>query len=161
MTLRPCMLLLGAVLLAAGCATQQGGKPDTPASTAVASDLMAVEKTANEAYQRQDWVESEKNFLLLTQKAPGEAEPWFRLGNIYARTHRPDLAIRAYREVVVRNPKHARAWHNMGIVQLQQAKMSFDELTKFADPADPITARSVKLSDGIDSLIGGGGENAP
>lgn len=146
-----------------GCAKLQSTKPGapTPATTPqpaentapAGADLLSVEREALEAYQRQDWATSEKNFVLLTQKIPAESEPWFKLGNIYARTERPELAVRAYREAVIRDPEHSRAWHNMGVVQLKQAAASFKELQKFADPDDPLYARGVELGNAIDGLV--------
>jgi tetratricopeptide (TPR) repeat protein len=105
------------------------------------------------AYTAQDWAESEKYYVELSRAVPSNVEPWFKLGNIYARTDRPELAIRAYRECVIRNPRHAKAWHNMGIIQLRQARGSFTQLQQFVNESNPLYEKSARISSGIETLI--------
>jgi len=116
-------------------------------------DLIAIKQEAEDTYQRKEWASSEEHYVLLTQKMPLEPEPWFRLGNIYARTKRPDQAVRAYREAVIRDPQHSRAWHNMGVIQLKQAGRSFAELQLITEPTDPLYQRSREMVDAIENLI--------
>src|SRR5690606_27049603 len=120
----------------AGCENMGGTRPEPQAAPA-GGDAVTIERTASEAYANRDWAEAERQYLLLTERVPQEPEPSFRLGNVYARTARPDLAVRAYREAVLRNPKHTRAWHNMAVVQLRQAAESLRELERFGDSDDP------------------------
>jgi cytochrome c-type biogenesis protein CcmH/NrfG len=61
----------------------------------------------------------------MTIDNPSEAYNWFKLGNVYARTNRPDAAKKAYREALVRKPENAKAWHNLGVIQLREAALSF------------------------------------
>lgn len=121
---------------------------------------MALASRAAEAYAKQDWATSESLYAALTQTNPGIVEPWFRLGNIYARTNRFDLALRAYREVVLRDAAHARAWHNMGVVQLRQAAQTFAELQKHAQPDDPFAARGAELGQAVHDLLAPAGPHA-
>jgi len=145
-------LLAGALAgLLAACQFPASSIRNEPAPSA--ADAETVERTAREAYDRQDWAQAEQQYLTLTTKEAASAEPWFRLGNIYARTDRADLAVRAYREAIARDPKHARAWHNMGIVQLQQAAASFGEIEKVASRDDPLYARSAEIRASIQALI--------
>ena len=147
------VLLIGAVMALcaglAGCGTHSPVKPDEPERI----DLTALQQQAEEAYQNKEWPLSEERYTLLTKKMPLEPGPWFRLGNIYARTDRPGLAIGAYREAVIRDPKHLRAWHNMGVVQLQEAQRTFAEILQAAEQTDPLYQRSHEMIDAIEGLI--------
>ena len=123
-------------------------KEDVPAA-----DLFEVKRLADEAYQRGDMVESEKEYAILVKALPEEAEHWFRLANVYYRTQRPDAAISAYREAVIRDPKYAKAWYNMGVVQLREAINSLGEMQTYSDPEDPMSRKGKYLLDGIIDLL--------
>jgi len=141
--------LPGLVLLVVLSACEQTPtKPDNPKI-----NLAETYSLAATAYDAKNWVESEKHYATLVQNAPGEAEPWFKLGNVYARTQRPELALKAYRETLVRNAQHAKAWHNMAIIQLRDAGESFSELQRLVETDDPLHAKSVKIQNAIDELV--------
>jgi len=118
-------------------------------------DLFDMEKRAATSYENSDWLESERYYSTLIENDPEKSLNWLRLGNIYARTDRPDAAIIAYREALIRDPELANAWYNMGIIQLRQAVYSFNEMQFHVDPADPVAVQSQKLLDGIMELIQG------
>lgn len=141
------VVLVGFLLAALGC-EQTPTKPDAPPI-----NLAEVYSLAAKAYAEQDWEGSEKHYATLTRKAPEEAEPWFKLGNIYARTQRPALAIQYYRETVVRDSQHIKAWHNMAIIQLRVARQSFVELEMLVKPDNPLHQKSVKIQKAIDDLV--------
>lgn len=138
------------LLLLAGCATQPLTRQPQPEE-----DLFEVEKLASAAYENSDWQESEKHYTVLVEKDPEQPLSWLRLGNIYARTNRPDAAVMAYREALVRDPKLTNAWFNMGLLQLKQAAYSFNEMQLHIDPDDPVAMEGGKLLEGILSLIKG------
>lgn len=144
--LRSLALIL--VLIALSACEQTPTKPDKPKI-----DLAKAYSLAAKAYDEQNWAESEKHYTTLVQNAPGEAEPWFKLGNIYARTQRSELALKAYRETLVRNAQHAKAWHNMAVLQLRDAGKSFGELQRIVDSEDPLHAKSVRIQNAIDELV--------
>jgi cytochrome c-type biogenesis protein CcmH/NrfG len=151
-------LILLAIALS-GC--ESFGKRSNASSTPPASvDLTQLDKDAAAAYAAQDWATSERLYVDLTKATPSATEPWFRLGNIYARTGRVEMAIKAYRETVIRDSKHARAWHNMGVVQLRQAAGSFAELAKYGAPEDPLVQRGAALGIKIEQLLAPAIENA-
>ncbi|MFT5133391.1 MAG: tetratricopeptide (TPR) repeat protein [Gammaproteobacteria bacterium] len=118
-------------------------------------DVLEIDKLASAAYERGDTVESEKHYSQLVREVPKEILPWFRLGNIYARTKRLDAAILAYKEVLIRDQSYANAWYNMAIVQLKQAASSFNEMQIYTDPSHPLHKRSKVAFDGILDLIKG------
>ena len=141
------VVLTSLLLVALGC-TQTPTKPEPPRV-----DLSEVYKLAAEAYDKQEWSTSEEHYLTLSRKAPEEAEPWFKLGNIAVRTNRPELAVEFYRETLVRDAQHVRAWHNMAIVQLRTAGQSFAELEMLLKPDDPLHEKSVKVQKAINELV--------
>jgi Tfp pilus assembly protein PilF len=149
MTVRPLIALVLAAALLAGCAN--GG---VDAGDAEQSDYLKVYNEALAAYQRGDLDRAEPMFVELSKAVPREADVWFRLGNIYARTKRPDAAVAAYREALLRKPAMQKAWHNMGMVQLRQAGNSFVELQRRVSETDPLFPRSKQLAESIIRLLG-------
>ena len=135
------------------CSNSQSKKDDETAKV----DILEINKLADAAYARGDMEESEKHYSVINREIPKEVLPWFRLANIYARTKRPDPAIRAYREVLVRDPAYANAWFNLAIVQLKQAANSFNEMQIYTDPSHPLHQRSKEAFEGILELIKGDG----
>jgi cytochrome c-type biogenesis protein CcmH/NrfG len=142
------------ILLLAGCAGNPAGRDKAAAEP----DLFQVRQAAASSYASKDYAESEKQYTLLVQKVPVEAENWFRLGNIYARTNRPEQAIAAYREALVRAPDNSKAWFNMAILQLNTAASSLTELQRNAPDGDPLAARSKEVVTQILNIIKGGSE---
>ena len=116
-------------------------------------DLFEIQHSADAAYQKDDLVEAEKHYTALVKAVPSEPINWFRLGNIYARTKRPDAAITAYREVLVRDPQFANAWYNMGIVQLKEAAHSFTQLQIYTGEDQPLYGQSRRVVDGILNIL--------
>ncbi len=116
-------------------------------------DPIQVEILADRAYDEKNWAVSEENYRKMAIALPVEAKPWFRLGNIFAHTDRPDDAIRAYREALVRRPDFTKAWHNMGVVQVKQAARTFNDLTIYADPDSPLYNKSERIYQGLMDLL--------
>ncbi len=126
------------------------------ATTTDLGEYLEIQNRANEAYQKEDWKNAEKDYKLLTQKTPGDVEPWFRLGNIYARTNNLDMAVSAYREALVRDQKNSKIWHNLGIVQLKQATNTFIEMVEYTDINDPLNKRARIYVNGMEDLMAAG-----
>lgn len=124
-------------------------KPDQPAM----QNLAEIYRLAAAAYDEQDWVASEKHYLNLTRNAPEEVEPWFKLGNVYARAQRFDRAIVCYREALVRDSRNVKAWHNMAVVQLRESGKSFLELEMLVEESDPLHEKSVRIQQAINELV--------
>jgi len=144
-------LLIAMVLLfALPACTPPGVKPDQEAGK---PDMFKLEHDADVAYQKGDLVTSEKDYLELVKKIPEESLHWFRLGNIYARTQRPDAAIVAYREAVLRNPQNSKAWYNMGIIQLREAANTFNQMQVHTESKDPLYTEGKRLMDAILGII--------
>jgi cytochrome c-type biogenesis protein CcmH/NrfG len=141
-------LLLGCVSLA-GCATGSLTAKDDPESR----DYLLLKDQADQAYIKKQYEIAATKYLHLTRTVPRDAEVWFRLGNIYARTHRPEEAIKAYRESVLRDPTFSKAWHNMGIVHMRQAANAYLSLQKHAKPDDPIKDIALRRLNGLYELM--------
>ena len=122
------------------------------------SDLAEINKTAQVAYQNEDWKTAETAYLKLTEKVPAEPVPWFRLGNIYARTERLDAAVAAYRHALARNSENSKIWHNLGIVQLRQATNTFIEMLEYTKADDPLNARAKNVINSVSNLMASGFE---
>jgi len=136
------------VVVLAGC-EQSPTKPDAKPKL----NLAETYNLAAAAYKEQDWVEGEKQYFLLTREAPEEFEPWFKLGNIYARTQRFDRAIACYREALIRDSRNAKAWHNMAVTQLRDSGKSFLELEMLVEDDDPLHEKSIRIQQSIEELL--------
>ena len=141
-------IAVGAIFLACGGCAQT-----PPESNLPKPDLTTVHREAVAAYTKQNWVEAEKHYITLTRASPDDAETWFKLGNIYARTKRTDRAIAAYREALIRDTRHVKAWHNLAVSQLREAGKSFSELELLLKPDDPLRAKSERIQQTIDELV--------
>ncbi|MGE3772611.1 MAG: tetratricopeptide repeat protein [Gammaproteobacteria bacterium] len=150
------LALLAAVTLAA-CAHRDadpGAAVATPAAAAPVSAEAALTR-GEDAYAKEDWAGAETAFLAAAQAARGDAEPWFKLGNVYFRTARYDFAAQAYEQCLRRAPGHAKAWHNLGVVRLHQADQSFERVSKGSEPHDAaLDDRARRLRDILDDAIG-------
>lgn len=124
------------------------------------SDLVETRAKADAAYQQEDWPAAEKNYLELTRAIPSDVEPWFRLGNIYARTDKLDAAVGAYREALVHDLKNSKIWHNLGIVQLRQATRTFIEMQQYTEADDPLGQRAQHVVNAVSDLMATGFEAA-
>lgn len=116
-------------------------------------DPIEIERLADQAYQEKNWAVSEVNYIKIARALPTESKPWFRLGNIYAYTNRPDDAVLAYREALVRKPDFTKAWHNMGVVQLKETARTFSQLTIHANSDSPLYGKSEIIYQGLMDLL--------
>ncbi len=119
----------------------------------VKPDLRELQKSAEEAYLNDDLETSERGYLTLVTELPGIPEHWFRLANIYVRTNRPVAAIDLYREAVLRDPKFAKAWFNLSIVQLKQSAYTLSEMLIYVDKNEPLYPEAKELLNGIQAII--------
>lgn len=149
-------LLLTAAFATAlsGCATLEGSisaptpdaprvpqpitSPPAPATTGKPSPANPafIEERARQAYETGRWDVAEGYYLQLTRLKPGDAEPWFQLGNLYAEQGRLDSAQRAYRESL-RRRDDARTLHNLGLVQVKLGIGALREAQQRLPPNDP------------------------
>lgn len=153
MRLTRSVLLLLPVMILAGCQPQNVRPDAAGAGDNNSGNAIELQQRAYQAYQQGDWQAAEKAYVALTRQVPQEAEPWFRLGNVYAHLEQPGQAVAAYQEALVRDPGHGKAWHNMGIVQLRQAMNSFLHLQNATEAGDPLNARAQTMLDTVTRIL--------
>lgn len=129
---RPAVALLLALLLG-GCVSNAGPE--------AAARLLDDKRRAAAAYQGGDYAEAAQRYRALVREWPEEAENWFLLGNSHVRLQQPELALGAYREALVRDPKNSRAWYNVAYLQAEALGRTVAEMQRNVDPRDPAYAR--------------------
>ncbi len=81
-------------------------------------------------------------FILIDAGANVDSEPenlfqFALMGNAYAKARKPDQAVSAYREALLRNPELGKAWYNLGMIHIQEALKAFIDMGKYVSPTDP------------------------
>ena len=150
----------GVLFLLAACGSTPERSETKPVEDAPRVDLKVALASGKAAYAAKKWREAERHYAILVKRIPQEPDHWFRLGNIYGRTDRPDLAVAAYREVLVRDSDYAKAWFNMGIVQLRQAANSFRKMEVHVDESEPMRKQATHAYESILAIISGDDESA-
>ncbi len=135
------------MMLLTGCATN-GAVKQVPVANWQQAESMAIT-----AYASSNWLESEKYYTQLVTSPGHKPGYWYRLGNIYAFTNRPDAAVVAYREALRQDPELAEAWFNLGMVQLKQATYSFGQLQLHNSKGMETGEQGKKILQGILELM--------
>jgi len=123
-------------LLLSGCA---GLTPST--------SLVELQRSANRDYAAGDYERASEQFLRLAKAMPNDAGVRYQLGNSLARQGDERGAVDSYREALLRDPQHARAWHNLLQVQLRNALMTAAEMQKTLNPQQPQADRALGLGE--------------
>jgi Flp pilus assembly protein TadD len=97
------------------------------------------------AYETGDDAKAEALFQGLVRAVPNDPENWLRLGNLYARSNRPEDAAQAYQKSLMLNPNDPRVWYNLGVVRQRQAYAAFLQANLLFDKDDPLHARTEAL----------------
>lgn len=139
------LITIAAVITAAGLASGCASvfQPSTEA-------MLTMQDHALRAYDQGDDAKAESLYLGIIKQTPEDAEAWFRLGNLYARSERPDNAAEAYQRALLLNPNDERAWYNLGIVRQRQAHAAFIQTWQLTSDSDPLHARSAAMIKQID-----------
>lgn len=133
-------IALLAMTLLAACQSL-GGPSDMPQR----SDLFQLSNEAQLAYESGEDAQAEKLYMSLLRQTPNDPEIWFRLGNLYARSHRPDAAADAYQRVLSINGNEPRAWYNLGIVRLRQGWAALIQSNNYSASGDALHQESAKM----------------
>ncbi len=139
-----------------GCALGTGGK-----------DTYVKQQSAVLAYETGDDAKAEALFQGLVRAVPNDPENWLRLGNLYARSNRPEDAAQAYEKSLMLNPGDARVWYNLGVVRQRQAYASFLQANLLFDKDDPLHARTdavvkqLALHPVVPEVVEGGPKSGP
>ena len=97
----------------------------------------------------EQWVEAAAVFRGLTRDVPDRLGPWVNLGIALARQGLDEQALAVLREAVKRDPKHARAQHEVAIVMrrtghFQEARAAY-EAALAAEPDFALAHRNLGL----------------
>ncbi len=115
-------------------------------------DLGRMQQEAQAAFDSGENARAEVLYKGLVRAMPNDAETWFRLGNLYARTDNPDQAVSAYLTALSLNGSDARGWHNLGIVRLRQAWAALLRANTLTVPPEPIHAMSSEMIRSLEKL---------
>lgn len=144
-----CGIAFAAVLFFAGCGTM-GGSSVLPQR----SDLFQLSNEAQLAYESGEDAKAESLYMALLRQVPNDPEIWFRLGNLYARAHRPDAAADAYQRVLSINGNEPRAWYNLGIVRLRQGWAALIQSHSYSVANDELHLESEKMISHLEKTPG-------
>lgn len=130
-------LISGIALLSAALTL---GACSTP--TVIGGDVFELHRTAVLAYESGEDAKAEALYQGLARAAPSDPEIWLRLGNLYARSNKPDDAADAYQHALLLNRNDLRAWYNLGVIRQRQAYAAFIQANLLADKGDPAYAKT-------------------
>lgn len=139
-----------AALCAAFCATLLSGC--AMISGEQHGNIYDLRRDAQQAYGGGEDERAEKLLIALSRAAPNEPETWFSLGNLYARTNRPEQAVDAYQKALMFNRADSRAWHNMGVVKLREAWAAFIQAFNASTPDNPLHAKVETLISAMEKI---------
>jgi predicted TPR repeat methyltransferase len=74
----------------------------------------ALMQQALEHYDAERWNEAGLVFEREVAERPGNAEAWYKLGNVRSEQHEDERACRCFAHVLSADPMHARSWNNLG-----------------------------------------------
>ncbi|WJN61017.1 tetratricopeptide repeat protein [Pseudomonas sp. SO81] len=131
------LIICGVLLALTGCAGMPSG------------DLLEVQRQANAAYNEGDFARSTRGYRALVEELPQDAEVRYRLGNSLAKQGDVEGAMQAYREAVVRDSKHAKAWHNLIYLQLQGVGHTVAEMYLHINRDDPRVAPVAQKAEAV------------
>jgi tetratricopeptide (TPR) repeat protein len=114
------------------------------------SDLFQLTNEAQLAYEKGEDARAEQLYMALARQVPNDAEIWLRLGNLYARSHKPDAAADAYQRALAINGSDARVWYNLGVIRLRQGWMSLIQAYNYSKDHDALNTQS----DGMIQYLG-------
>ncbi|MBS0307660.1 MAG: tetratricopeptide repeat protein [Proteobacteria bacterium] len=126
------------------------------------NNIYDLRREAQIAYTGEQDERAEKLLLGLSRAAPNDAETWFYLGNLYARTNRPEQATQAYQKALMLKGSDAKAWHNIGVVRVREAWAAFIQAYSLAPVNDPMHAKLEALISAMEKIpLEGLTRNAP
>lgn len=133
-----------ALWLLAGCsALPVGGERE---------NVYGLQRDALAAYEGDENAKAETLFLALLRTAPNDAVSWFYLGNLYARTERPEQAVEAYQKSLLLNSADPRPWHNLGVIRLRQARAAFIQAFDLTRPEDALHGKVEALIESMEKI---------
>jgi cytochrome c-type biogenesis protein CcmH/NrfG len=113
--------------------------------TVIGGDVFELQRNAVLAYESGQDARAEALYQGLARAAPNDPETWLRLGNLYARSSKPDDAADAYQHAILLNPNDQRPWYNLGVIRQRQAHAALIQANQLSDKDDPLYAKTATL----------------
>ena len=107
------------------------------------NQIVELQQQADAAYAQADYAQASALYRRLTLKLPTDAGVRYQLGNSLARQGDNPAAITSYRDALVRDPQHARSWHNLLQVQLREATLTAGEMQRYLNAQTPYAERAL------------------
>lgn len=130
------LIVLPALLALVGC---------SPLMLSSDGNLYELHQSAALAYEAGEDARAEALYQGLARSVPNDPETWLRLGNLYARSTRPDLAADAYQRGLLLAPGDSRLWYNLGVIRQRQAHAAFIQTHRTTSEDDPLYRKSEAL----------------
>lgn len=124
-----------------------------PVARAGDGDLLQEATLARQAYDAGHWEDARQRYARLAERAPGNAEIHFRLGNVLARLGRFDEAAASYQESLARQPAFPKGWHNLAVVRLNQAMAALGTAQRDGPADEAVPSR--RLLEALETALGG------
>lgn len=126
------------LLFISGCAAQK---------TVPDSDQSLVKKVerATLAFDEVRLDRAESLFLAIVKDHPGYMEAWLKLGSIYTKQMKFKAAIRCFEEAIKIDQDDGRAWYNLALVRLAQAKDTLEMAVQIVPEDSKYQAHFVRL----------------
>ncbi|MDX1297893.1 MAG: tetratricopeptide repeat protein [Pseudomonas sp.] len=111
------------------------------------NQMLELQQQADTAYAQAQYAQASELYRRLTVKLPTDAGVRYQLGNSLARQGDNLGAIASYRDALVRDPQHARSWHNLLQVQLREATLTAAEMQRYLSAQTPYAERALKRAE--------------
>lgn len=108
-------------------------------------DALEMRRNALLAYDGGEDAKAEALFVGLLRVSPNDPETLLRLGNLYARSGRPEHAADTYHRALLLTPNDDRLWYNLGIIRQRQAHAAYIQAQQLSKPGEEIHDRSERL----------------
>jgi len=119
----------------------------TGCATMVSGDLVELQRQADSAYNAADYPRASELYGRLAKAMPTDAGVRYQQGNSLARLGDHNGAIISYRDALLRDPQHARAWHNLLQVQIQETRLTAGEMQRYLSGQTPYAERALKRAE--------------
>ena len=151
MASRQTIIIILSILFVSGCTETTTGRSVKQLDI---DEIVETKRLAEEAYDNQEWEQVVVLNLKLIESLPAEPEPYFKLGNAYARLEQHGMAERAYKEALFRDKENAKIWHNLGVTQMRLAAMTLLEMQDYTEPKDELSVRARVLLMKLSEILG-------
>jgi tetratricopeptide (TPR) repeat protein len=140
-----CMGLAGCATLAPDDRTLHAQNPSRePEASVQHAGTQDASQASNGDSRARRLTDTERRYLDLALAEPGDAEPWFQLGNYYAARNRLAGAEFAYRQALKRESS-PKTLHNLGLVQIRLGINALGEAHERLPEDDPARRQTQEL----------------